>query len=115
MRISNQVVKEWIARHSENVWDVNDIARHFGVSVETLEREFSWSNGTSLSAFVRDMKFQRAAEYLRTTDLPWYEIAWRLKLGRADSASHSFKRDWGMTVTEYRRKYTITAGHNSEK
>jgi AraC-like DNA-binding protein len=115
MQISARVVKEWIALNSENVWDLNDVARHFGVSVETLEREFSWNNGTSLSAFIRDAKMQRAAEYLRTTGLPWNEITWRLKLGRADSASHSFKREWGMTVTEYRRKYSNVASVEQER
>jgi two-component system response regulator YesN len=105
MRIEIERVREWISWNVEKLTEPEDVAIHLHVSLHQLRTEFSWSCGTPLSHYIRSEKISKAAELIRTSDLRWFEIVARLRLGRPDNASRLFKRQLGTTVREYKRAH----------
>lgn len=83
--------------------DVNDVARHCGVSRRTLERTFDSFLGISPHDQIVRTRVARAKELLSETDYPLDTIAAKSGLSQAAYLNVLFKREVGTTPGEYRR------------
>lgn len=79
------------------------VAEQFGMSVSNLSHYFKKHSGETISAYVSELKFGKAKELLRTTQLPVTEIAELCGNMQISSFLRKFKQMEGMTPTEYRR------------
>lgn len=102
---------EWARRADELVREgfpsrpsLGDLARQVGVQPATLARGYRAAFGCTIGERVRTLRVEAAARALARTETPLAEIA--LQAGFYDQAhfTNVFRRLWGMTPAEYRRR-----------
>lgn len=86
-----------------------DVAALLAVSPRTLQRELA-GHGTSFSAIRDEVRRERAARLLTTTEIPLYQIASALDLGDATTFSQYARRWWGITARQFRHGRPIPPG-----
>jgi transcriptional regulator GlxA family with amidase domain len=96
-------VKSWVEQHISEIRTYDDVARTFMVSRESLRKAFVRKEKTTLTQFIGALKLRRCQEMLRSTELLCFQIIYELKLGRDDVAARWFKRQTGVTMSEYRK------------
>lgn len=95
---------------------VEDIAAKAYVSQPHLQRLFRITFGMTIAEYVRYRKLQRAAELLYDTDRKVCDIAYDVGFEHESSFIRSFKREFGVTPHEARKrpnclnKYTKITG-----
>jgi len=67
--------ERWVREHLGDTISLSDAAKAIGVSERTLQRAVQRTVGTSPIRFVQDLRVERAAHLLRTTDLSLDTIA----------------------------------------
>jgi transcriptional regulator GlxA family with amidase domain len=67
--------ERWVREHLAETISLSDAAKAIGVSERTLQRAVQRTIGTSPIRFVQDLRVERAAHLLRTTDLSLDTIA----------------------------------------
>lgn len=78
------------------------MASYFDTSVSNLSHFFKKNMGISISAYVDQIKLEKAKQLLRDSDLKVGEIAERLQYGSSTGFAIMFKKYEGMTPKEYR-------------
>jgi LacI family transcriptional regulator len=101
----------FIREHACEGVDVNDVARHCGVSRRTIERTFESFLGMSPHDQIVRTKVVRAKELLAETDYPLDTIAVKSGLSQAAYLNVLFKREVGKTPGEYRHSLGNGAKH----
>jgi LacI family transcriptional regulator len=94
-----------ILAHSGQPLQVEEIARHAGVSRRALERRFLAVLSRSPGAELRRVRGERARQLLAGTDLPMDAIAVEAGFGSADYLGQVFRADFGCTPTRYRQRF----------
>lgn len=81
-----------------------ELARHRGVSLEHLCREFKKYTGMTMTEYINDFRIYKVKDILKNTDRPIEGIA-DLFGCRIVYLQRQFKKLTGMTMSEYRKKY----------
>lgn len=84
-----------------------DLAREIGVSRFHFCRAFKQSMGMTPHAFIAQRRLERSADMLRSTDLSATEIALECGFGSSSHFTVAFKRAFGASPTEFRRRWRI--------
>lgn len=84
---------------------LSDTAQKFGYSECQLHRILKKHTGYTFSELILHMRMQRARHYLLNTHLPIKNIAYILGLDSAEHFTRMFKKNRGMTPTEYRNQF----------
>ena len=90
-------------RCEENV-RIEDVCRAFGYSKSFLSRLFREHTGQSLAAYSRMRKIERAKELIRQGNLNFAQISAKLSFEDPQYFSRVFKKECGMTPTEYKNR-----------
>jgi AraC-like DNA-binding protein/mannose-6-phosphate isomerase-like protein (cupin superfamily) len=100
----------WIARvlravqdDPERPWTLSELAGAAAMSRTAFAQRFRELTGMSPVAYVKRVRLARAAELLRTTELPVAEIAGRCGYVSPPSFSRAFARVFGAPPGHYRR------------
>jgi len=83
---------------------VEQIARMLGVCRRTLERRFRKETGKTVLQALQAIRLRRARILLAHTGRPVQDIAAEVGFGSIDRFMAQFKKDAGMTATQYRRR-----------
>ncbi len=86
----------------DHPWTVDELARAVALSRSALSERFKAATGESPRRYLTRIRLTRAAEELRTTDAPVYEIARRYGYGSDVSFSKAFRRAVGVSPGRYR-------------
>lgn len=97
-------IKEYLTVRCEESVRVENICRAFGYSKSFLSRLFREYTGMSLGAFAMEKKMERARELIREGKLNFTQIAAVLSFEDPQYFSRAFKRNCGMTPTEYKNR-----------
>jgi AraC-like DNA-binding protein len=81
---------------------VEEAARYAGVSRSCLYRAFQAEFGCSPSAYLIRFRIQRACQLLRHSALPVGAVALSVGFGDPYYFSRAFRREMGVSPTEYR-------------
>lgn len=81
---------------------LKEIADHCGVSVSTLQHRFKEEMGISVSDRIRDRKIGRACFFLKHTNIPCGDIAFKIGYESQSYFNKQFKKVTGVTPQEYR-------------
>ncbi len=96
---------------------MNENIENFDLNIDLLASELNMSRtvffnklksltGLSPVEFVREIRFERAAEYIRKTELTVSEISYKVGVEDPRYFSRCFKQKFGTTPSEYRQQQT---------
>lgn len=85
-------------------WTVEKLGRQVGLSRSALAERFGEVMGEPIFAFLTRWRLQLAAEFLLTTARPIQSIAHEAGYESAGAFSAAFKRHFGRTPTDWRKK-----------
>ena len=84
---------------------IEDVANHAGFSTDYFNRIFFAHTGFNIMEYVRFSRLKKAANLLRGTDSDILNIALDCGYEAHESFSRAFKNQYGMSPSEYRKKY----------
>ncbi len=84
---------------------VDDVATHAGFSTDYFNRIFFAHTGFNIMEYVRFSRLKKAARLLRGTNNDIIDIALDCGYEAHESFSRAFKNQYGMSPSEYRKKY----------
>ena len=90
----------WSTDLTENLSDY--LVEKLGVSYQKLSKNFSKIVGKTLERHAITIKVERIKEYLELDQMTGSEIAFMLGYKNISALSRQFKKETGMTLTEYR-------------
>lgn len=92
----------YIRNHLYTPVRVEEIAAHCNVSLSTLQHRFREETGQALTDRIRAEKTERACFFLKYTDLPCGDIAFKMGYCSQSHFISQFKKALGMTPGQYR-------------
>lgn len=98
-----------IVSHLDEALSVRELARLAGMSPRTLGRLCAKELGETPSSLVRRLRLEEVQRLLAHTSLPLKAIATRTGIGDATTLWRLFRRRFGATPAEYRKRFTATA------
>jgi AraC-like DNA-binding protein len=109
------LVRETIvcALHEGNC-SVQDTGRRLGLSPRTLQRRLN-AQGSSFKKLLAEVRNNIAQQYLRNTTVPLTRIAVLLGYSELAAFSRSFRREFGLSPTDWREKQQHGAGHQAKR
>ncbi len=90
--------------HLNHDFSVEQIAEAVGLSASQLQRRFQKALGRSIVQELLRKRLDEAKHLLRSTDLPIADIAPKLGFHSATYMHRTFRRSFGVTPAQYRRK-----------
>lgn len=87
-----------------NPRNISDLAREVGTNPNKLQDGFRQVYGSSIHDFLKKVRMEHTRDLLRTTDYSIGEIVHMVGLVNHGYHSGEFKKHYGMTPKEYRRK-----------
>lgn len=97
-------VLKHIHQHSEQRLAVADLVRLVPLSRRLLESRFREVTGSSIYAYMLNLRLEKFADKLIENDEPITEIAFKMGFTDYKNISRQFKNRMGCTPTEYRRR-----------
>jgi len=94
----------FIRRNADKAIQVNDVARHAGLSRRVLERRFLQILNRTPAEEVRRVHFAKAKQLLVETDLPIPDVAEGSGFGSPEYMAYVFKTELGQTPLNYRKQ-----------
>lgn len=94
----------YIAENAHRQIGVEDILDHLTISRRQLEKRFRTVLGRSPAAEIRRVRIEKAKHLMDTTNLPLSRIAERSGFVDVSFLGKSFRREMGMSPTQYRRR-----------
>jgi AraC-like DNA-binding protein len=82
---------------------LRDIADYFHVSPRTIMRQFQQRTGSTIMAYLHDVRLRKAAWLLQHSDLPISEVAHTCGL-QANYFSRTFTMHYGVSPMRYREQ-----------
>jgi AraC family transcriptional regulator len=99
--------RDLLHAHFTESLSVDELAASVGIHPHHLTRAFREQYGCTLGEYLRKLRIEHAQRQLTTSDAPLAKIA--VEAGFADQShfSKTFKRETGMTPTEFRRTFPL--------
>ena len=90
---------------ADRQWSVEVIASKLNMSVQTFRRRLMSAAGESPKAFISAIQMEKAGKLLTEhPDMPIVDVAFKCGFDEASSFTHTFKRIYGITPSQYREK-----------
>ena len=93
------------AQNKKSDISIDDVATHAGFSTDYFNRIFFAHTGFNIMEYVRFCRLKKAAHLLRITNNDILDIALDCGYEAHESFSRAFKNQYGMSPSEYRKKY----------
>ena len=93
---------EFIKNHTCDHITIDDVAAHIGKSRAYTTRKFKAELGTTIGSYITECKISEAKNLLRHSDFTVSQISDYLFFANQPYFQNVFKRETGMTPTEYR-------------
>ncbi len=98
---------DYLRMHPEMDIDLPQLAKQLGMSYSTFRRSFTRHFGSSPDRFHQQARVAKAKQFLIETELPLKSIAERLGYSSEFYLMQVFKRQTGVTPTQWRRRATL--------
>ncbi len=87
--------------------EMQELASLVNLSRSRLSHLFKAATGVGLQTFVSDLRLQRAAELLQSTDMPIKEISYQVGYRHAPSFVRAFRNKVGSSPHDYRSRQRV--------
>lgn len=105
MRLDLDAVRKHINDHLDAIVTVADVAAAFPVSTRTLRRRFRQKEEIPLGRYLTQRRITRIQRPPQTTAKTHQQIARAAGYRHLSTAARAFKRETGLTMTEYRNRH----------
>jgi len=99
-----QTLIEWIDEHIDQPLNIDAVAKKSGYSKWYLQRMFRTVMHQTLGDYIRQRRLLLAAQALRTTKRPIFDIAMDLGYVSQQTFSRVFRREFDRTPSDYRHQ-----------
>jgi AraC-like DNA-binding protein len=99
-----EAIKEYMERHYFEQFSAEELAKKAGVSKGYFFRGFKQQYGVSPLAYQQAIRIEASKTLLKTTTLRCNEIAWRVGFSDVYFFHRIFKKDVGLTPTQFRKQ-----------
>ncbi|WP_020592685.1 GlxA family transcriptional regulator [Kiloniella laminariae] len=99
-------LQRWLQANWNEGVDIGEMARIAQMGERTLQRRFTKATGLSPSIYVMELRLQKAREYLEVSRMTVDEIVWKVGYEDQSSFRKLFKRETGLTPSEYRKRFS---------
>ena len=97
-----QRVASYLQNHYDSNPNLAQVARRFGLSLRSLQRQWSQCHGQSPGKYLQQLRMEEAQRLLRETHLTVAAISERLNFSRPEAFVRSFQREMGVSPTLFR-------------
>ncbi len=97
-------VHDFLLEHIGEHYTLEELAGRFGLSATMMKACFKGVYGTSVYAYLRTCRFQLAQKLLKDGESTVAEIAARIGYENPNKFSTAFKKEYGISPTEYRKR-----------
>lgn len=98
-------IVDYISKHYQNL-TLNQTANHFGFNSSYLSFIIKENTGKNFSDIVKEIKLSQACKALKNTQLSIAEICEIIGYNNPEYFMKVFKKEFGLTAGEYRKKYS---------
>lgn len=95
----------WLAEHHREADAVAGVVAAVGIPERTLKRRFKAATGSTLIAYVQNLRIEAAKRLLETTAEPFEEVSVEVGYENPSFFRRLFKRHTGLTPGAYRRMF----------
>lgn len=95
-------IQSWIDNHLDQPISLATIEQEFLINKFVFCRQFKKFTGQTFNKYLKNVRMQNALTLLKNTDIKIYEIAHRLAFRDESYFSSAFKKEFGISPTEYR-------------
>lgn len=96
---------QFIDNHTNEPISIDTVAEHIGKSRAYLTAKFRKETGKSVNEYIRDKKLSESKSLLKHTNKSLSEIAYFLCFSSQNYYQTVFKKKYGETPTEYRKRF----------
>lgn len=100
-------IKNHMVCHPESHFTLVELSEQFELPLTTMKQCFKGVYGTSIYAYMRSYRMQRAAALLCQGNESVSSVAWRLGYVNASKFASAFKKEMGSSPMEYRKKHRL--------
>ncbi len=97
-------IKLYVKEHLNENFTLNDLCRHVNFSPSYVDRKFKEQTGESVMRYVNRQKIAAAQSLLDNPSVPIFAVAERLGYYDANYFSAFFKKQTGLSPSEYRKQ-----------
>lgn len=98
-------IKEYVEKYYMNPITLHDISRELNFSVSYMSRKFKQDTGLTFVAYLQRKRMEQSGRLIANTDKKFSEIAELVGYRDIKFFNKVFKKQWGMTPSEFRRIY----------
>lgn len=98
---------DYIHAHVREKISIADLAKRAGYTEYYFSHKFQEETGMTVAEYVRRMKMEEAKRLLTSTSLSITDIAGELSLGSRSSFFTAFRREYGCSPSEFRKRRTF--------
>jgi AraC family transcriptional regulator of arabinose operon len=102
-----RIEKILLAIEEEPFCGVQELASLVNLSSSRLSHLFKAATGVSLQTFLSDLRLERAAELLQSTDMPIKEISYQVGYRHAPSFVRAFRNKIGYSPHDFRSRQRV--------
>lgn len=99
----------WLSKHLREPNAVAAVVSAIGVPERTLKRRFKAATGSTIIAYIQNLRIEEAKRLLETTDEPFEEISTTVGYENPAFFRRLFRRYTGLTPGQYRQMFTAFA------
>lgn len=97
-------VNNYLKKHFNQKIDMIELSREFGMSPQYLSKRYKEKFKETIGETIKQIRMEKSLQYLKYTEIPVAEIAWKVGFEDANYFSKSFKKQMGMSPIEMRKK-----------
>lgn len=101
-----EYVMEWIDRHYQDSFSMKALSKDLHLSEKYISTLFRKATGTSISEYIMAKRLKHACRLLASTTEPIEQIAYDTGLSDFSYFCQFFKKQTGLTPSEFRRQFT---------
>ena len=100
-----QQVRQYLHEQYAQKLTLDVLSARYNISKYHLQRSFQHYFGQSPGEYLTQLRLTRAKELLRATDLPVFEIAYRVGMENTSYFIYTFRTHEGTTPRQYRKRW----------
>lgn len=111
LQIQNETIAaamQYIYQNFKSAIQVEDVARHVGLSRRALEKQFKNNLNRTIYSEIREMRLNHIAKLLTKTNMTVSEIMTTLDYSSPEHIARQFRNIKGISPIEYRKKHSKT-------